>query len=117
MDTNNCSAWTVPLNARLPPTCGTTAWTYENNSWSWRPKVLNTHEQRIPTSWSDYLDWLDDENKTVHPLLIERGGMSGEDITALENDTLYSHPDIRSATHGSQAVLQKFARDLYPRSF
>jgi hypothetical protein len=112
---NNCSNWKLSDNERIPPTC-TPFWSYDSNSWSWRPKILNTNtsamtQSNINSLSSEYLDYIKEDISAPYPLITSRGGLSSVDISALEESS-YNFPDIQSETEESKIILYNYWKML-----
>lgn len=112
--TNN--GWKLLGDQRLPATVFP-FWDYElGESWSWRPVQYNTFKPiDTPSTLShDYYNYLQAEQRVPNPLITMRGGLSGPDQAALEDDSL-NFPDIRSLTHESQTILANYWLSLGQR--
>jgi len=120
MADSRCSNWKSQANERLPPVCpddrGQIYWSYDTDSFSWRPRPLNYNIPTKPETWADYRDYALEELHVVHPLLTSRGGLSDLDVSEIENATIYGYPDLRSDTHTSQVKLLEFYKALAARN-
>ena len=117
---NNCSGWKSQANQRIPPVCpddsGQVYWSYDKDSWSWRPKPLNQNILTKPETWGNYREYAIEELRVKNPLITMRGGMSDLDIAELENATIYNYPDLRSETKRSEAIQMEYWEALAKRS-
>jgi hypothetical protein len=109
------NTWKLLGDQRLPPVISD-HWSYEADSWSWRPKEYNQYKPiDTPMTLShDYYNYIQAEKTVPHPLITMRGGLSNVDISALEDATL-QFPDIKSETARSRTILTNFAQQLAAR--
>lgn len=106
--------WTLLRNERLPPVL-TPFWTYDT-SWTWQPyqySSFGVSADGPDTLTGDYNYYIHvEEPRAVNPLVIQRGGLNTEDISALESATTYSFPDLQSETARSRALLGEYWKIL-----
>jgi hypothetical protein len=109
--------WTLLRNERLPPVL-TPFWTYDT-SWSWQPYQYSSYGVSADTPDTlthDYNYYINVEQpRSVNPLVVSRGGLTTEDISALESETTYSVPDLQSETSRSRALLGAYWETLAKR--
>lgn len=115
------NGWKLYNDRRLPPGVRP-FWNYEFDSWTWGPKEYNFHRpypqgDNAMTLTRDYDYFIHKmEPSVIQPLWTARAGMSYNNIEAIQSDSLYSYPDIRSDTRQSQEILNKFWMDLSKRN-
>ena len=102
------NTWKLLGDERLPPVI-TDFWSYEADSWAWKPvQYNNARPVDTPVTLSyDYWDYINAEKTIPYPLITMRGGLSDVDISALEDATL-RYPDIKSETVRSSSILNNY---------
>jgi len=107
--------WKLLGDERLPPVLGK-FWSYEQDSWSYKPKQYNTFvpDDTADTLGNDYRTYIQTEKKMPHPLITARAGLSEVGISALVSDTL-NFPDLRSETVRSKEIIGQYYQALAAR--
>lgn len=109
----------VDSNPRLPPSVIGKPWTYNSDSWTWQPKLLEregkydtycslgNYEHCYRDIETSYRHWLQREGGTENSLLCRHDGMTETDAQNIEN-AIMNYPDLKSQTLKNERIFNDF---------